>query len=158
MLAAYSNISYRVCVKKQYITRILYFPMPDCFTFFCPFVNFQAKCQFTTGISGVWKENCGKEFPSSAPCMWATYNQIINQINGTVVKNEILKVMKWNLRTVSTRFLEFTSGKLSWCWSHDARTHMLWNSTMCCKMGIVCCDITETQSLCWWFDAGRQHT
>jgi hypothetical protein len=39
----------------------------------------------------------------------------------------IMGVMKWNLRTVG--ILEWTFGKLSWCWSHDARMHTLRNST-----------------------------
>jgi len=37
---------------------------------------------------------------------------------------------KLNLGTVGVRLLEFTFGKLCWCWDNDARMHMLWNSTL----------------------------
>jgi hypothetical protein len=121
VLAAFSD---RVCVKKQYITRILYSPMPDCFTFLRPFCELPSQVSICIRYEWGMKRKLWKKFPSSAPCMWATYNQTINQINGTGVKNEILNVMKWNLRTVGIRFLEFTFRKLSWRWSHDARMHM----------------------------------
>ena len=56
------------------------------------------------------------------------------------------------------KILEFTFGKFSWCWSCDARLHILWNSKLCGKVDIVFCDITETQGFCWWLDVGRPDT
>jgi len=39
------------------------------------------------------------------------------------------------------KILEFTSGKLSLYYGHDAGLHLLWNSTLCWKVSIVCCDM-----------------
>jgi hypothetical protein len=42
--------------------------------------------------------------------------------------------------------------------SHDARLHMIWNSTPCCKVDVVCRDKTGTQGFCCIPDVGRPHT
>jgi len=63
VLAAFSDSSYRVCVKKQYITRILYFPMPDCFTFLCPFCELPSQVSICNRYKWGMKRKLWKRVP-----------------------------------------------------------------------------------------------
>jgi hypothetical protein len=54
VLAAFADSSYSVCVNKWYITRILYSPMPDCFTFLCPLCEFSSQVSSSMFLIG-WK-------------------------------------------------------------------------------------------------------
>jgi hypothetical protein len=72
--------------------------------------------------------------------------------------SKICTVVKRNLRNVGTKLWNLFLEKLSRYWKNGGRFNKLWNSTLCCQVDIVCCDVTEVQVFCWPPEVGRPHT